>query len=122
MQSDNRKFSRVPFEVEAELTVGNRSFRVNEIMNLGMGGCLLPSGTEFETGTVCRVLILLDSSDSKIRIEISGKIKRSAPGTVAVQFTRIDPDSLFHLRNIVRHNCPEADVVDRESSKHPGVR
>lgn len=122
MPVDKRKFSRIPVKVDAELTAGDTSFRVEEIMNLGMGGCRLPITADLKVGTVCYVRILLNAAESEISVEIAGEIKRSTPGTVAVQFTRIDPDSLFHLRNIVRYNCPDADVVDREISKHPGIR
>ena len=122
MPVSKRKFSRIPVKVDAELTAGNMSFRVEEIMNLGMGGCLLPITADLKVGIVCHVRILLNAAESEISVEIAGEIKRSNPGTVAVQFTRIDPDSLFHLRNIVRYNCLDADVVDREISKYPGIR
>ncbi|MDF1593562.1 MAG: PilZ domain-containing protein [Desulfobacterales bacterium] len=122
MPKNKRKFSRIPVKVDAELTVGDTSYRVEEILNLGMGGCRLPVTADFEVGTGCHVRILLNAAESEISVDIAGKIKRSTPGTVAVQFTRIDPDSLFHLRNIVRYNCPDADVVDREIRKHPGIR
>ena len=122
MPVDNRKFSRIPFKVDAELTVGDTSLRVEELMNLGVGGCLLPITADLKAGTICSVRILLNAAENEISVEITGEIKRSAPGTVAVQFTRIDPESLFHLRNIIRHNSPDADVIDREIGKHPGIR
>lgn len=122
MTENKRKFSRIPLKFDAELTAADQTFRVVEIMNLGMGGCLLPITVDLEPGTVCRLRILLNAAESEIGIDIAGEIKRSDFGTVAVQFTRIDPDSLFHLRNIVRYNYPDADVVDREIRKHPGIR
>ena len=122
MPLDKRKFSRIPVKVNAELTAGDRSFRIGEIMNIGMGGCLLPVSADLKAGTVCHLRILLNAAQSEISVEIAGEIKRSTPGTVAVQFTRIDPDSLFHLRNLIRYNFPDADVIDREISQHPGIR
>lgn len=122
MPKGNRKFSRIPVKIDAELTTEDTSYRVEEILNLGMGGCQLPITADLKVGTVCSVRILLNAAESEISVEIAGEIKRCTPGTVAVQFTRIDPDSLFHLRNIIRYNCPDADIVDREISKHPGIR
>jgi len=122
MPENKRKFSRIPVKFDAELTIGDVTYRVGEIMNLGMGGCLLPIQENLEPGTVCHLRILLSEAENIIPIEITGKIKRSDSETVAVQFTRIDPDSLFHLRNIVRYNYPDADVVEREIRKHPGIR
>ncbi|MEW6674170.1 MAG: PilZ domain-containing protein [Thermodesulfobacteriota bacterium] len=122
MPMEKRKFSRIPVKLEAELTAGDMTFRVEELKNLGIGGCLLPIDADLAPGTVCHLRILLNPAESEISVEIDGEIKRSASGTVAVQFTRTDPDSLFHLRNIVRYNFPDADVVDGEIRKHPGLR
>lgn len=122
MTSNKRIFSRIPLEVDAELTVADTSFRVQAISNLSVGGCLLPIRANVAPGSACRVRIRPDGPENGFLIEVFGEIKRSDPGTVAVQFTRIDPDSLFHLRNIVRHNCPDADAVDREIRSHPGIR
>lgn len=121
MTEDRRKFTRVPFKVEAEITVGDIFFKVEEISNLSIGGCLVPITADFEEGTACHVKIFLSGTSSEMSIRIDGEIKRSAPGTLAVKFTRIDPDSLFHLQNIIRYNSPDPDIVDREITEHPGI-
>ncbi|MFH2218386.1 MAG: PilZ domain-containing protein [Pseudomonadota bacterium] len=121
MTDDRRKFTRVPFKVDAEITVDDVFFKVKELSNLSIGGCLVPITADFEEGTVCHVEILLSGTNSDMSIRIDGEIKRSAPGTLAVKFTRIDPDSLFHLRNIIRYNSSDPDSVDREITDHPGI-
>jgi hypothetical protein len=52
---------------------------------------------------------------------IEGEISRCDPGAVAVKFTRIDIDSLFHLHNIIRYNSPDPDKVEKEIHEHPGL-
>ena len=96
-------------------------FNVEELCNLSVGGCLLPIAEDFKEGTACHVKILLSGTSSEMNIRIDGEIKRSEPGTVAVKFIRIDPDSLFHLQNIVRYNSPDPDAVDQEITRHPGI-
>lgn len=96
-------------------------YTVNEISNLSVGGCLVPIKADVEPGTTCNVKILLSGTISDMSIEIDGEIKHSTPDAVAIRFTRIDPEGLFHLHNIVRYNSPDPDTIDREISEHPGL-
>ncbi len=43
MAENQRKFSRIPVQLEAELQAGGQSYQFKELLNLGMGGCLLPT-------------------------------------------------------------------------------
>ncbi len=74
MSENKRKFSRIPVKFDAELTAGDQIFRVEEIVNLSMGGCLLPIQADLEPGTVCRLRILLNAAESEIGIEIDGQV------------------------------------------------
>lgn len=122
MKNENRRFSRISIRVNAELTLEDTCHAVEEISNLSMGGCLLPLSLDPETGTPCRLKIRLDGTDEKMAIVAEGQIIRTGPNGVAVQFTRIDPDSLFHLQNIIRYNAPDADLIDFELARHPGLK
>ena len=121
MSDENRKFSRIPFKINTEITVNDVVYSVEEISNLSIGGCLLPIKANLAEGTVCHLKILLNGTSSQLHIKIDGEIKRCTPGAVAVKFTRIDPDSFFHLQNIIRYNSPDPDVIEREIVKHPGI-
>ena len=121
MSGEKRRFSRIPFRVNAELTVGEKSFLVEEIQNLSIGGGLFPIEEELETGEICRIEIILEGSSSELSIYVSGEVIRSTDGSAAIQFTRIDPDSLFHLQNIIRFNAPDPDVIEEEIRNHPGI-
>jgi len=121
MTDEKRRFSRIPFKIKAEMAVNDVIYRVEELSNLSVGGCLFPITADLEAGTSCHVKILLIDTSSEMRIRIDAEIKRSDSRTVAVKFTRIDPDSLFHLQNIIRYNSPDADVVEKEFIEHPGI-
>ena len=122
MSYEKRRFTRVPFRVRAEMTVNGVLYSAEEIKNLSVGGCLLPIMEYVEPGTVCQVRILLSETSSNHIVKTEGKILRCEPGKLAVKFTQIDPDSLFHLRNIVRYNSLTPDLVEQEISKHPGLK
>ena len=112
---------RVPFRVRAEMTVNNILNFSEEINNLSVGGCLLPIKMDVATGIKCNLEILLSGTNSQLSVRVEGKIIRCESGAVAIKFTEIEPDSLFHLQNIVRYNCPDPDKVEQEISNHPAL-
>lgn len=122
MDDEKRRFTRIPFRVKAEMTINNRLYSAATIDNLSVGGCLLPIEADIETGTVCRLKIFLTGTNSELSVQVAGKVIRCEPGAVAIQFTAIEPDSLFHLHNIVRFNFPDTDQVEKEIKNHPGLK
>jgi len=94
----------------------------DKINNLSVGGCLLPVEMDAVKGTKCRLKILLNDNDGGLSVRIKGEIFRCEFGSVAIKFTEIEPDSLFHLQNIVRYNYPNADKIEQEFSNHPGLQ
>ena len=119
MIQEKRRFTRIPFRVKAEIYVEDISYPVEKIENLSVGGCLLPIETIFEPGTPCRINILLTETDSDLMVKVEGVITRCSPEGAAVRFTHIDPDSLLHLKSIVRYNTLDPDAVEMEITKHP---
>lgn len=114
MKKEKRRFSGIPFKMHAELTVDNVTYPVLEINNLSIGGASFPVIADFEVDAACRAKIFLEGRSSELSIEVGGKIVRCSPEAVAVQFIRIDPDSLFHLQNVIRYNAPDPEVVEKE--------
>ena len=121
MSDENRRFTRVPFKVNAEITANEETYHSNEISNLSVGGCLIPVSVELDPGTPCRIKIFREGTSDELSVRIEGEIVRADSSFTAVKFTRIDPESLFHLQNIIRYNSPDADMVEGEINKHPGL-
>ncbi|MCL7488121.1 MAG: PilZ domain-containing protein [Desulfobulbaceae bacterium] len=122
MSDDNRRFTRIPFTMNTEIKINDRSYRTDNITNLSVGGCLLPVVVNVEPATPCSIKITLEGTTDEMAIRIEGEIVRAAPEGLAVKFVRIDPESLFHLQNVIRYNSPDADTIESEISKHPGIR
>ena len=118
---NKRRFTRVPFRMKTRVTIGGVIFNADEICNLSIGGCLLPFDVPYPLGTSCHIEILLNQEDPSLCVDVEGEIVRKKSEVTAIRFTRIDPDSLFHLRNIVRYNSPDPDAVEDEIEKHPGL-
>lgn len=121
MDANKRRFTRVPFHVEAGIKLGQKTYHTDRIENLSIGGCLLPIPTQAVSGNPCVVNIQLSIDSSELHVRVEGQVTRCDDEYTAVIFTRIDPDSLIHLRNIIRYNTSDIEGVEKEISDHPGV-
>lgn len=119
---EQRKFTRVPFRVETRLEVGDRVYAAPELYNLSVGGCLLPVEPELTVDETVRVVIVLTREPAPLEVEVEAEVVRHEDGMTALKFIRIDPDSLFHLRNIIRYNASDTDAVESEFDAHPGLK
>jgi hypothetical protein len=122
MSGEKRRFTRIPFKVMADIRIAGRGISVDGIRNLSVGGCLVSLNEPFETGTACQMDIWMTGSSSDLKVSVDGEIVRGDPLDTAIKFTRIDPDSLYHLRNIIRYNSSDSDKVEDELNTHPGLR
>ena len=121
--SDRIGFIRVPFHTEVAVRAGDRIMRANTEINVSMGGLHMPSDDVLSApGVPCRVSIMLSSFENKLLIEADGKIIRSEPGSLAVEFTQLDLDSYHHLRQLILNNTDEPEKAEQEFSSHWGIR
>jgi hypothetical protein len=121
--SDRRGFIRVPLRTEVSVRAGDRTIRADTEINVSMGGMYIPSDEILPApGVLCRVSIMLSSFENKLLIEADGKIIRSEPGSLAVEFTQLDLDSYHHLRQLILNNTDEPERAEKEFSSHWGIR
>ena len=84
---------------------------------------MLPvTAPDAESGMPCRVTIPMGTDEDGIRVEVEGSVIRQSTEGIVIKFVGIDPDSLFHLQNIIRYNCPDISVVEEEMKTHPGIK
>ena len=120
MTDNKRRFSRIFFNVRAELEVGGAVYTVDRIANLSVGGCLLEIDEKFPLGSDCKFTILLPRMEPGI--DVFGEIIRTGNGEISLKFTTIDTENLFHLQNIIRYNAEDPDVIEEEINTHPGLK
>ena len=121
MSEEKRRFSRILFKVAADMMVGATTLTTETIENLSVGGCLLPVQDTFAAGTPCRVAIRLGTAPDDIKVEIVGEILRCDSAGIGIRFTSIDPESLYHLHNILRYNAADPDRIEEEIERRPGL-
>ena len=119
MDQERRRFTRVSFSVKAEMQLNDVLYEVEKLLNLSVGGCLLSMKEEFDRGTPCIIRILLTGTNNELSIRVEGEVLRCGREGVAVKFTHIDPDSLYHLQSIILYNSSDPEDVEQELIKHP---
>jgi hypothetical protein len=116
--SEKRKFTRVKFQTEVKLTSDQTVIVSKELRDVSLGGAFVCSAQTLPKGAMCVLEIELMGPASLLRIGIEAQVVREEPDGMAVKFTRIDLDSLIHLRHIIaiRSGDPRGvnDEFDRE--------
>ncbi len=97
---EKREFVRVPFATEAEIQIGELSIRSSSGINISLNGLRLATEQSVAVageGGPCIIKIVLKAFDHHVIIEAQGRVARTGPGYLAVEFTALDPDSYLHL-------------------------
>lgn len=106
-----RHFSRIAFDSRATLSRDGLSLRCT-LVDLSLRGALVDCPEAgFSTGD--QVLLDLDL-DGDQHIRIDGEISHLHDGRVGIRCTRIDLDSITHLRRIVELNTGDETLLNRE--------
>jgi hypothetical protein len=112
---EKRKFTRVLFETTIKITAGKTVIVSNRLRDISLGGAFVStSGTSLPAGTSCILEIDLIGRASLLRIQIEGEVVRSDEEGMAVKFTKIDLDSLVHLRHLIAVHAQDPKAVDVE--------
>lgn len=115
MDENRRNKTRVPFETqvivrtpEAELTsqAGSR--------DISLQGLYVETDRDLPEGSRCEVEILLTGASTHLSIRVQGRVARKEAGGLAVAFESIDPDSYYHLRNLLMYNSEDPEIIEQE--------
>ncbi len=122
MTTEKRQFSRFPYQMTTEITIKEVTYKIDDLINLSVGGCMITPPVKVKPDTRCTIKISLGGRQGNPEIIIEGSIVRSKKKEAAIKFTRIDPNSLFHLQNIARYNSSNPDDTAKEIEKNPGIK
>jgi hypothetical protein len=115
MHSERRSRTRVRFETlvvvrtdETEITAraGSR--------DVSLQGLYVNTDERLPRDTPCEVEIQLTGSSVLLSIRAQGRVARSDAGGLGIEFESFDPDSYFHLRNLVMYNSEDPETVEQE--------
>ncbi len=115
MGQDRRKRTRVDCKFGTIVTVDNQEVKVNS-HNLSLKGMLCSTDSIFQADQLCKVTFNLtqESEGELIQATVHGRIIRTNPIETAIEFTLMDAESFFHLKNIVESHSQEPERIARE--------
>ena len=113
MADDRRNFSRVPFQIDAQLFLPDGDFAV-EVLDLSLKGALIhPKEPMYVTvGTTGTLKIRLEGQMASIRMEAT--VVHHLANYYGLACREIDLDSLTHLRHLIKLNLGDEALADRE--------
>jgi hypothetical protein len=119
MEQNRRKKTRVNFETQVVIrTKDAEVISQASSKNISLRGVFLETEHDLLPGTPCEVEILLTGTSSLLSIKVQGSVARKGKGGLGIAFKSIDPDSYFHLRNLLMYNTPDPDEIEREQHLH----
>ena len=116
---NRRTKTRVHFETQvivrtsdAELTSRASS------KDISLRGLFIQTDASLPVGAPCEVEILLTGSSSRLSIQVRGHVARQDAEGLGIEFESIDPDSYFHLRNLLMYNTTTPEIIEEEQHLH----
>jgi hypothetical protein len=107
-----RRHSRVPFHTVVSLVFPDgETYDHRKTRDLGLRGVFVEEVAGREVGETCRVELCLTGTSSRMCLTMEGTVIRRQKEGIAIRFTATDPDSFFHLRNIIYYNSEDADEL-----------
>ena len=108
-----RRNSRVPFHAVVSLSFPDGgTFSHCEARDLSLRSIFVEGVEGRGAGEPCRVELCLTGTSSRMCLTMEGTIIRRQEEGIAIRFTATDPDSFFHLQNIIYYNSEDADELE----------
>ncbi len=112
---NQRQQTRVPFSTQVALTTPERELTApGDCRDISMNGIFLRTDERLPLGSLCRLAVCLSGSSSRFELHLGGVVRRHDADGMGIHFTDYDLDSYIHLRNLVRLNAADSDLVDNE--------
>jgi hypothetical protein len=111
--NEKRRFHRVPFQADAQLVLGSKSWPC-QLIDISMKGALIeaPANCSIDTGDKCVLFLRLDDEDAVINMNLSAA--HVSGNRAGFNCEEIDAESLTYLRKLVELNLGDPELVYRE--------
>jgi len=119
---NKRDFIRAPVSVEVEAMSSDGKTIGGPAVDVSVKGVCFESTEALPTGTQCEVALNLAGGENPVTALAKGIVARVDERRIAIEFTETDPESLQHLRNLVRYNSPDVGHVEEEFDGSVGLK
>ena len=123
-EENQREFTRVPIQIEAQVTGGDAPMLRGPVRNVSMNGLFLLCDHPLPIDTDCRLTLLLGDAENQTCINARGIVRRLEDTGMGIEFSHIlGLESFNHLRNLVLYNAStDAVQVEQEFKHHVGLK
>jgi hypothetical protein len=111
-EKNRRKNERVPFQTSASINFAGKVFENLHVKNLSMRGVLLFGDVGLKESDQCKIKLFLAGSSSSLCLKMQGEVIRVSDEGVGLHFVELDPDTFFHLKNIIYYNSKDHDQAE----------
>jgi len=108
-----RQFSRILFDRDVTLKIGNSTIH-GEIENLSLQGALLKTEHPLNLQESVDLELRLSGDPDPLILVLQGTVVHCEKDKAALHFTRMDPESFIHLKNIMAYNQGDEAIVRNE--------
>jgi hypothetical protein len=116
---NRRSKTRVHFETRVIIrTAETEIVSQASSRDISLKGVFVLTDRSLPVDTPCDVEILLTGSSTRLSIRVQGHVARQDGDGLGIIFESIDPDSYFHLRNLLMYNAPDPDAIEEERYLH----
>ena len=113
--NDKREHTRINFDTRVIIKTDTDKLSVKAgLQNLSLKGMFVKSKKKITGNSTCHIKIILSGSSAQLCLKMGGTILYNLEDGFGVRFDSIDPDSYFHLKNIIMYNCPVPDSALKE--------
>jgi len=111
---ERRRFSRIPFQVSAELMLKEDEPLAVEVVDLSLHGVLIekPSAWYAPQGTQFNLKLTLENSETQLGMNVA--VAHIDQDSIGFECKHIDLDSISHLKRLVELNLGNSDILNRE--------
>jgi hypothetical protein len=121
---ESRKYTRLPLELAAEITLSNGKTYQGVTKNICFGGTFFeaPDLPEPKLWENCNLSVFLHEEVEKVSIDFNCEVIHVQPTGIGLKFNSINgTDAYNHLKNLMVMNSPEPDKLLKELELHPGM-
>jgi hypothetical protein len=115
--AEKRKFTRIPFEIAIRLSTDTQRISASRMRNVSLGGMFVLTRETLPVNSLCVVEIDLIGPASLLRIRLEADAIRSEPDGIALKFTKMDMDSLIHLKHLITIHADTPEIIEDEYYK-----
>jgi hypothetical protein len=113
---ERRQFSRIPFQVSADLESGSHQHHSIKVIDISLNGLLIEKPSDWNGNMKDTYKVTLRLEGAEVEIDMQVSVAHIDDAAVGFNCEHIDLDSITHLKRLVELNLGDEALLTRELS------